>query len=185
MAGEDELKAHRDAIDALDREILARLSERARHAQAIGKLKDGSGAPAYRPEREAQVLAGIAGANPGPLSDDAVRLLFRQIMSACLALERPLTDRLPRTARHVHARRGRGPFRRVRRRRARGVDRRGVPRRRVRALRLRGRAGRELDRRRGRPHARPDGADRPRGRRRGEAPRPAEPDVATRPRSPR
>jgi chorismate mutase/prephenate dehydratase len=90
MAGEDELRAHRDAIDALDREILARLSERARHAQAIGKLKEGSGAPAYRPEREAQVLAGIAGANPGPLPDDAVRLLFRQIMSACLALERRL-----------------------------------------------------------------------------------------------
>ncbi|MEO8485599.1 MAG: prephenate dehydratase [Betaproteobacteria bacterium] len=85
-----ELEGHRAAIDALDREILARLSERARHAQAIGKLKDGSGAPAYRPEREAQVLARIAGENPGPLPDEAVRLLFRQVMSACLALERPL-----------------------------------------------------------------------------------------------
>src|SRR5436190_11207210 len=91
MTGSDEeLRKHRDAIDALDREILARLSERARHAQAIGKLKEGAGGPAYRPEREAQVLAHIAGANPGPLSDDAVRLLFRQVMSACLALERPM-----------------------------------------------------------------------------------------------
>jgi len=90
VSSDDELRKHRDAIDALDREILARLSERARHAQAIGKLKEGAGGPAYRPEREAQVLAHIAGANPGPLSDDAVRLLFRQVMSACLALERPM-----------------------------------------------------------------------------------------------
>src|SRR6187455_188271 len=93
MADDDrdhELAAHRDAIDALDREILARLAERARRAQAIGKLKEGSGAPAYRPEREAQVLARIAEANPGPLADDAVRVLFRQVMSACLALERKL-----------------------------------------------------------------------------------------------
>ena len=93
MADDDrdpELAAHRDAIDKLDREILARLAERARRAQAIGKLKEGSGAPAYRPEREARVLARIAAENPGPLSDDAVALLFRQIMSACLALERPL-----------------------------------------------------------------------------------------------
>ncbi|MFO1310052.1 MAG: prephenate dehydratase [Burkholderiales bacterium] len=87
---DDGLKRHRDAIDALDREILARLSERARHAQAIGRLKDGSGAPAYRPEREAQVLARLAEANPGPLPDESVAGIFRQIMSACLALERRL-----------------------------------------------------------------------------------------------
>ena len=91
MSGpDDELKRHREAIDALDREILARLSERARHAQAIGRLKEGSGAPAYRPEREAQVLARLAGANPGPLPDESVAGIFRQIMSACLALERRL-----------------------------------------------------------------------------------------------
>mgnify|MGYP001124066774 CR=1 FL=1 len=57
VSEDDGLRKHRDAIDALDREILARLSERARHAQAIGKLKEGTGAPAYRPEREAQVIA--------------------------------------------------------------------------------------------------------------------------------
>jgi chorismate mutase/prephenate dehydratase len=92
MSGDrdEELGAHRDAIDALDREILARLSARARHAQAIGRLKEGSGAAAYRPEREARVLARLADENPGPLPREAVVLLFRQIMSACLALERPL-----------------------------------------------------------------------------------------------
>lgn len=91
MSSHDDLSKHRDAIDALDREILARLSERARHAQAIGKLKEGTGAPAYRPEREAQVLAGIVAANPGPLTGEAAVRVFREIMSACLALERPLS----------------------------------------------------------------------------------------------
>jgi chorismate mutase/prephenate dehydratase len=84
------LRAHREAIDALDREILARLNARAGHARAIGELKAGQGGPAYRPEREAQVLARLAGDNRGPLSNEAVLGVFRQIMSACLALEQKL-----------------------------------------------------------------------------------------------
>src|SRR5262252_1785415 len=64
---DDELRAHRAAIDALDREILARLNARAGHAKAIGALKAGQGGPAYRPEREAQVLARLAAENRGPL----------------------------------------------------------------------------------------------------------------------
>src|SRR5207302_9824664 len=76
------------AIDALDHEILERLNARAAHAKAIGGLKlDGI---AYRPEREAQVLARLQSENRGPLSNDAVSGLFREIMSACLALELPL-----------------------------------------------------------------------------------------------
>src|SRR4029079_8006686 len=81
------LRVHREAIDVLDREILARLNERAVHAKAIGELKTGSGAPAYRPDREAQVLARLCEGNGGPLSDAAVIGIFRQVMSACLALE--------------------------------------------------------------------------------------------------
>jgi chorismate mutase/prephenate dehydratase len=84
-----DIARHRAAIDALDDAILARLAERAQHAHAIGMIK-GTGA-AYRPEREAQVLARIAAANPGPLPDEAVTGVFRQIMSACLALERRLS----------------------------------------------------------------------------------------------
>ena len=87
---DDELNGHRAAIDALDREILARLNARAGHAKAIGALKAGQGGPAYRPEREAQVLARLAAENRGPLSDDAIGAVFRQIMSACLALEQKL-----------------------------------------------------------------------------------------------
>lgn len=85
---ETDLIAHRRAIDALDREILARLNARAEHAKAIGHLK--AGGAVYRPEREAQVLARLQGENRGPLSNEAVAGVFRQVMSACLALEQPL-----------------------------------------------------------------------------------------------
>jgi chorismate mutase/prephenate dehydratase len=85
---ESELAGHRAAIDALDREILGNLNARAKHAKAIGELKEGSAA--YRPEREAQVLTRLAAANAGPLSDTAVTGVFREIMSACLALEQKL-----------------------------------------------------------------------------------------------
>ena len=84
----DELDRLRGEIDRVDGEILARLNERARLARAIGTLKVGQ---AYRPEREAQVLRRIKEANPGPLGDETVALIFREIMSACLALERPIT----------------------------------------------------------------------------------------------
>jgi chorismate mutase / prephenate dehydratase len=84
------LSVHRDAIDVLDREILARLNERAVHAQAIGALKAGGGGAAWRPEREAQVLARLCAENRGPLPDNAIVGVFRQVMSACLALEQKL-----------------------------------------------------------------------------------------------
>lgn len=83
----EELQKHRERIDALDDEILKLVSERAGHAQAIGVLKNGA---IYRPEREAQVLRRIKESNPGPLSSETVARLFREIMSACLALEQPL-----------------------------------------------------------------------------------------------
>ena len=93
-AGEDDLDArlrvHRAAIDALDHEILARLNERAVHAKAIGALKAGDGAAAWRPDREAQVLARLTAHNTGPLPDAAIVGVFRQVMSACLALEQRL-----------------------------------------------------------------------------------------------
>jgi chorismate mutase/prephenate dehydratase len=83
-----ELDRLRTAIDRVDDGILQSLNERARLARAIGTLKVGQ---AYRPEREAQVLTRIKESNPGPLSGETVALLFREIMSACLALERPIT----------------------------------------------------------------------------------------------
>jgi chorismate mutase/prephenate dehydratase len=83
-----ELERLREAIDRIDDRILEQLNERAKLARAIGTLKAGQ---AYRPEREAQVLRRIKERNAGPLSAETVALLFREIMSACLALERPIT----------------------------------------------------------------------------------------------
>lgn len=78
----------RAEIDALDAEILTKLNARAALARKVGSLKVGQ---AYRPEREAEVLLRIKDTNQGPLPDEVVARLFREIMSACLALERPIT----------------------------------------------------------------------------------------------
>jgi chorismate mutase/prephenate dehydratase len=84
---QEELARLRAEIDHIDGEMLRLLSERARLAQRVGEIKHGN---LYRPEREAQVLRRIAALNPGPLPEAAVRTIFREIMSACLALEQPL-----------------------------------------------------------------------------------------------
>lgn len=84
----------RKRIDELDGELLALLNERARCAIEVAEVKQaesGDTAPVYyRPERQAQVLSKIVARNPGPLSDDNIAQVYRQIMSACLALEQPL-----------------------------------------------------------------------------------------------
>jgi chorismate mutase/prephenate dehydratase len=85
---DSELERLRGEIDRVDERLLTTLNERARLAREIGTLKVGQ---AYRPEREAQVLRRIKERNPGPLAGETVALLFREIMSACLALERPIT----------------------------------------------------------------------------------------------
>src|SRR4029453_3406258 len=78
----------RQEIERVDERILQALNERARLARAIGTLKVGQ---AYRPEREAQVLRRIKERNPGPLSGETLAILFREVIAACLALERPIT----------------------------------------------------------------------------------------------
>ena len=92
MKQDGKLAQIRRRIDAIDGELLRLLSERAACAQQVAGVKQAAGETAfYRPEREAQVLRQVAAANPGPLPDEAVTHIFREIMSACLALERPLT----------------------------------------------------------------------------------------------
>ncbi len=84
----------REQIDALDAELIRLISRRARLAERVAEIKSASHEPHssfYRPEREAQVLARVREKNPGPLPGDALVWLFREIMSACLALEKPLT----------------------------------------------------------------------------------------------
>jgi len=84
----DELKKQRAAIDAIDERIVTLLNERASHARSIGELKGGT--PAYRPEREAEVLRHVSAAGNGPLSPERVAAIFSEIMSACRALEQPM-----------------------------------------------------------------------------------------------
>lgn len=87
-----DLAAIRARIDALDAEILERISERATLAMGVRASKGelSGGADYYRPEREAQVLRRVIERNKGPLSDSMMLRLFREIMSACLAQQEPM-----------------------------------------------------------------------------------------------
>jgi chorismate mutase/prephenate dehydratase len=82
----------RARIDAVDEKIQALINERAKLAQLVGvsKTRAGQTADFYMPEREAQVLRMARARNQGPLRDEEVLRLFREIMSACLAQQEPL-----------------------------------------------------------------------------------------------
>jgi chorismate mutase/prephenate dehydratase len=79
----------REQIDKLDRDLLSLLNRRAGLALAVGELKKKEGSVVFRPEREAAVIDGLKGCNPGPLKTDSVAPIWREIMSACRALETP------------------------------------------------------------------------------------------------
>ncbi len=82
----------RAKIDEIDRTIQALIAERARFAHQVGKAKGKLAAAVdyYRPEREAQVLRMVVDRNEGPLSDEVLVHVYREIMSACLAQQEPL-----------------------------------------------------------------------------------------------
>jgi chorismate mutase/prephenate dehydratase len=81
----------RQEIDTLDREIVARLNRRAELARQIGALKADQQTATFAPGREEQVLARARQSNEGPLPVAAIEAIYREIISACRALERPLT----------------------------------------------------------------------------------------------
>jgi chorismate mutase/prephenate dehydratase len=96
MSEEQQLGELRQSIDSVDKEIATLISKRAKLAQEVATVKNhyaehGEQVVFYRPEREAQILRRIMDANQGPLSDEVVAGLFREIMSACLALEEPVS----------------------------------------------------------------------------------------------
>jgi chorismate mutase/prephenate dehydratase len=90
----DELLKLRERIDQLDEEMLLLLNERAQCALSVAEVKQKQSPDVppvfYRPEREAQVLRHVMDINQGPLTNEKVAQVYRQIMSACLALEQPL-----------------------------------------------------------------------------------------------
>lgn len=84
------LKPLRDQIDEIDARILDLLNRRAQVAQEVGHVKNKVDAPIFRPDREAQVLRRIAERNPGPLGNTELQTIFKEIMSACRALEKKI-----------------------------------------------------------------------------------------------
>jgi chorismate mutase/prephenate dehydratase len=87
-----DLGAVRVEIDGIDRQIQELIVQRAHWAHQVGKAKGKLAAAVdyYRPEREAQVLRRVVDRNDGPLNDEVLVRLFREIMSACLAQQEPL-----------------------------------------------------------------------------------------------
>jgi chorismate mutase/prephenate dehydratase len=81
----------RQRIDAIDEQIQGLIDDRARLAREVGANKQaGAAVDFYRPEREAEVLRHVLARNRGPLKDEEILRLFREIMSACLAQQEPL-----------------------------------------------------------------------------------------------
>ncbi len=91
----DQLREIRTRIDSIDRDLQRLINERAACVLRVAEIKtadSGDEPPVfYRPEREAEILTRIKRENTGPLSDDDMAHLFREIISCCLALEQPLT----------------------------------------------------------------------------------------------
>ena len=87
-----DLNSIRQRIDEVDRQIQALINERATFAKQIGVSKGelASAVDYYRPEREAEVLRAVLERNEGPLRNEEMLRLFREIMSACLAQQEPL-----------------------------------------------------------------------------------------------
>ena len=78
----------RRRIDEIDRKLVELLNERSRCALELGKLKQEEHLPLYQPDREKEVLQNAEAANPGPLSDAAIRRLFERIIDEARAVER-------------------------------------------------------------------------------------------------
>ncbi len=90
MNNPEELSNLRKQIDSLDLEIVTKIQERAKIASSIGEVKRAKGEPIYRPDREKEVYEKIKKLNMGPLPDTALTSIYREIMSASIAIEKGL-----------------------------------------------------------------------------------------------
>ena len=82
------LEELRQQIDALDRQLVELLSERARAARMVGHLKAATSLPVYEPEREKVVYANVRAANKGPLPDIELTHIYERIIDVMRALQR-------------------------------------------------------------------------------------------------
>lgn len=78
----------RGKIDELDRQIVALISERARAAQAIGRLKRATDLPVYEPSREKIIFENVRKSNPGPLPDIELTHIYERIIDVMRALQK-------------------------------------------------------------------------------------------------
>ncbi len=85
-----ELKILRAKIDAIDTRLVKLLNDRTKLALKIGAHKNRTGREIYAPDRENAVLQGIVARSQGPLGEESLRAIYREIMSSALALEKPL-----------------------------------------------------------------------------------------------
>jgi chorismate mutase/prephenate dehydratase len=85
-----ELGPIREKIDEIDRQLVSLLNERLALAAEIGKVKRGQGGQIYVAEREDAVLRKVTAQNNGPMKQEALKAIYREIMSAAIALEKPL-----------------------------------------------------------------------------------------------
>ena len=88
---EAELIEHREAINRIDQEFVRLLAERSQSVSAIGEAKLRRGESIFVPHREQDVFARVCSYNQGPLPDKGLRAIWREIMSASIALEQPIT----------------------------------------------------------------------------------------------
>ncbi len=86
-----QLQPLREEIDAIDAQLLKLLSKRAKLAMEVGAIKKECGAPIFRFERELQVIAQLQTLNSGPLKAKHIETIWREIMAASRALEKPLS----------------------------------------------------------------------------------------------
>src|SRR2546427_1328690 len=82
---------HRKAIDKYDAQIVKLLNERTKHVLAIGEMKLKAGEEIYAPHRERAVFQRICRKNPGPMTNESLRAIYREIMSSALSLEKSMT----------------------------------------------------------------------------------------------
>jgi len=80
----------RSRIDDIDDSILRLLNDRSKVVLEVGRLKSGNNLDFHVPGRERQIYDRLLGQNPGPFPNDALKSVFREIISACLALESPM-----------------------------------------------------------------------------------------------
>ncbi len=85
------IQEHRKAIDALDTKLVKLLNERTKHVLEIGAIKLKAGEEIYVPHRELAVLQRVCRQNKGPITDESLRAIYREIMSSALSLEKSMT----------------------------------------------------------------------------------------------